>query len=103
MNSKNEERHRVFKVGDREFRLNYQNDDSACLILPDFEMNPEYTEEGHPFMLLIHDECPECTIKGEICGGCDWFVHEQGCPIGICRNEVLSRSPTQKQKRDVTW
>ena len=96
MNSENEERHRVFVVGDRVFKLYYENEVPTCLVLPNFEMHPEYTVEGHPFMLMIHDECPECSTKGEICGGCDWFVHEPGCPIGICMNEALRRSPTQK-------
>jgi len=87
MDSGNEGRYQEFIVGNKEFKLFYQNRDSDYLILPDFEARREYTEEGHPFMLMIHDECPECTAKGEICGGCDWFVHEPGCPIGICMNE----------------
>lgn len=94
MDLENEARHQVFIVGNRAFKLYYEKDDSACLILPDFETQPEYTGEGRPFMLMIHDECPECSTKGEICGGCDWFVHEQGCPIGVCMNEVFSRSLT---------
>lgn len=94
MNSEDEKRHREFKVGDRVFKLYYESEDSACLVLPDFETHPEYTEEGYSFQLLIHDECPECSTKGEICGGCDWFVNEPGCPIGICRNDVFRRRPT---------
>lgn len=94
MDSVNEERYQVFTVGNREFKLYYQKGDSGYLILPDFETYPEYSDDGHPFRLMIHDECPKCTTKGEICGGCGWFVHEKGSFIGICMNEVFRRSPT---------
>ena len=93
MDFEKEERYQVFIVGDREFKLYYEKDERDLLILPDFATNAEYTDEGHPFRLMIHDECPKCTTKGEICGGCGWFVHEKGSPIGICMNEVFRRSP----------
>ncbi len=57
-------------------------------IFPDFLENPEYTDDGKPFVMAYQDVCeyyePKPEISGENwCNDCIWFKSQKE-GIGIC-------------------
>ena len=89
---------RIVKSGGKEFRLyKYQDeyDGRYILDLPDFDEDPEYTEDGRPFRLHVQEGCvnaksrdPDGHASGD-CGGCVWFQRDEPyAPIGVCMCDV---------------
>ena len=99
---------RVIVVGGKEFRIYKYFDESLgeeLLNFPDFDENPEYTDDGRPFKMAIQECCPsakplnvEYTDPGD-CSGCVWFQLDNIVDaIGICMCEELRRTQNPKEK-----
>lgn len=58
-------------------------------IYPNFNKNPEYTDEGYPFVTAMQDVCShfEGEDSGLGCYGCRHFDHGDDL-IGICKKIV---------------
>jgi len=91
---KRNEPDKIIRVCGHEFRLYKEYDEGdglELLIYPEFDENPEYTEDNRPFALRVDDSCeygrcstPDGDNPGD-CGGCVFFYREQpDDPIGIC-------------------
>lgn len=85
--------YRVYRSGGREFPVYLEYDeqiDESCPAYPDFEENPEYTDEGRPFATAEQESCLYAKTnsfeKVKLSGSCSWFYREQmPCdPIGVC-------------------
>ena len=96
MNQKKKEPDEVIRVCGREFRLFKYYDESSgeeLLNLPNFAENPEYTDEGRPFVLAVQESCeygrddsdPDDPDPGD-CAGCTYFYRNNAPydPIGVC-------------------
>jgi len=84
---------KIVKVGGREFKLYetiHKESGMLMITLPNFEENPEYTDDGRPFTLRVQDDClyGKSTTSEEYdgdCAGCVWFhLAEPYDPIGVC-------------------
>ena len=89
------ELYRVLNVFGRHFELRYgYYEDSdrenplvdSVPIYPDFTVNPEYTDEGRPFVTKMQDACR--GYRGGVrrfaeCGDCERYCHGEDL-IGIC-------------------
>lgn len=55
-------------------------------IFPDFQKNPTYTKDGHPFVTYMQDVCRHYAgeLKNDSCYSCKHFVQGEDL-IGICR------------------
>jgi len=105
--------HEVFRVGGREFSTYQEYDetlDQYHIVYPDFEENPEYTDEGRPFATAGQESCAQGKprVPGdaapEDCGGCGWFYREVS-PfdiIGICTSDALQQSLIKKNDERIT-
>ncbi len=92
--------YRVFRCFGREFPVYYEysdEDGNAIPGYPDFEDEPQYTQDGRPFLLSVQEGCdyaeagaPDEAVDGE-CGGCKYFCREPEAPFsvfGICLCEA---------------
>ena len=95
--------YKVYRVGGRRFPIYLEYDDQldeSYPAYPDFEANPEYTEEGRPFATAEQESCPHRKPNApggpppSDCGGCGWFHREETPidPIGVCICDALRRS-----------
>lgn len=101
--------YRVFRCFGREFPVYYQysdEDGNAIPGYPDFEDNPQYTEDGRPFVLRTTEGCEygEAETPGERmgndCGGCKYFRAESEWVyslFGVCMCDVR-RLPQKKEE-----
>ena len=99
----------IIRAGGREFRLQRVYDESSgeyLLDYPDFEENPEYTDDGRPFTLLVRESCryvqsvdPNDPDPGN-CGGCILFRWERAPndAIGVCMCEPLRRPDMAREQ-----
>lgn len=94
--------HRICRAGGRSFHIYLEYDEQlqeSYPAYPDFEKQPEYTDEGRPFATAQQESCPyrkpSAAAKPlpDDCGGCGWFFREQTPydPIGICMCDALRR------------
>jgi len=98
---------KIVCAGGREFRLYRYHDEEDgryILDLPDFAENPEYTDEGRPFMLHVQDGCPNAKARNpddtnsSDCGCCYWFYQDEPfAPIGVCMCDALRRESKEEQ------
>ena len=100
MYPKQKKLYKVYQVGGRRFPVFFEYDeqlDESYPVYPDFEKNPEYTDEGRPFATAEQDSCSHCKPVApgrpmpEDCGGCGWF-HRENTPydlIGVCMCNAL--------------
>jgi len=73
------------------FKYRDEYDGSYLFNLPDFDENPEYSDDGRPFVLNVQEGCskgktgdPEIT-EPYMCCDCVWFHREnQNDLIGVC-------------------
>jgi len=90
---------KIVYAGGREFRLYkyYEEFDGKYILdLPDFDENPEYTDDGRPFTLLVQESCEHAKSRdlddqdpGD-CGGCIWFRRDEPyAPIGVCMCDAM--------------
>ena len=87
--------YKTYRVGGKSFFIYLKYDEQLeenYPAYPDFQKNPEYTNENRPFATAEQESCqyckprvPEKAPPGD-CGGCGWFFREQTPydPIGIC-------------------
>jgi len=87
--------YKTYHVGGRSFPIYLEYDGQTkegYPAYPDFELHPEYTDEGRPFVTSGQESCPMCKTNavgksppGD-CGSCGWFFRERTPvdPIGIC-------------------
>ena len=54
-------------------------------IYPDFKANPEYTDDGHPFVTQMQEQCPHgsSSFSEGYCIDCPHYCHGDDL-IGIC-------------------
>jgi len=92
---------KIILAGGKEFRLYKELDElnqEEILAYPDFEKEPEYTDDGRPFAGATDSSCrqrkpitPGEPDSGD-CGGCGWFFREaQFDIIGVCMCECRKR------------
>jgi len=94
--------YKICRVGGRSFLIYLEYDEQlkeSYPAYPDFEENPEYTDEGRPFATAEQESCPyskpkvpDSPLPGD-CGGCGWFYREKTPydPIGICKCDARRR------------
>ena len=94
-------------VRGREFRLYKYYDESLgeeLIRYPDFQEEPEYDDDGRPFVLAVQESCeygmddddPDDDDPGD-CNGCAWFFSEEPhAPIGVCMCGELRREECMK-------
>ena len=98
---------RIVRMGGREFRLYKYYDDSLgeeLINYPNFQENPEYTDDGRPFVMAIQECCPsgksddpENPDPGD-CSGCVWLCLEASADaIGVCMCDA--RRLEQKEEK----
>ncbi len=61
---------------------------------PDFEETPLYSQNGHPVVTSVRDNCPHHSSGGKFadCGSCKFFTPEsKNDLIGFCSNEALKK------------
>jgi len=81
---------RIYRAGGKEFRIytEYNEElDDFILDFPDFEANPEYTDEGRPFASSAQSGCQYSNPPGCYdCGSCEWFFREKDSKavISVC-------------------
>ena len=91
---------KIIFAGGREFRLYREYDEllkEEILKYPDFEENPEYTDEGRPFVTSAQESCPHGKYgdpDDDIpcdCGGCAFFrrEHLSHDAVGVCMCDML--------------
>lgn len=101
--------YRVLRAGGRFFPIYREYDEAlgeSFSAYPDFQEQPEYTEEGRPFATAEQESCAYSKPGAEgrplpgDCGGCGWFLREETPydPIGICMCDALRRKNTTKTK-----
>ena len=94
---------KIIRAGGREFRLYLRYDDvfeKEMLEYPDFDGNPEYTNDGRPFRVMADESCtrgksrnPESYGPGD-CGSCAFFRRDEPyAAIGVCMCDALKREP----------
>ena len=99
----------IIVVEGREFSVYREYDEISgglCTIYPDFEMNPEFTEAGHPFATAGQESCKYSRAKdssellSEDCGGCVWFFRDTSPLdiIGICKCKLLRAEPSENEQ-----
>jgi len=103
----------IVRAGGREFPLfKYRDefDGKFLLDLPDFDKNPEFTDEGRPFTLHVQDSCPHARSRdpddpddpddpGD-CGGCVWFHRDEPyAPIGVCMCDEMKREKEEERPK----
>ena len=104
MNRKEKKPDKIIRAGGREFQLyKYRDEYDGKYILnyPDFQENPEYTDEGRPFVMAIQESCeyleptdPEYPDPGD-CSGCVWCRMETPMDaICVCMCESRKRTET---------
>jgi len=92
----------TIRVEGREFSIFQEYDEGLeelYVVYPDFESNPECTDEGWPFATAGQESCAHCMAKTsdeplpEDCGGCGWFFRAESPYdiIGVCKCEELKR------------
>jgi hypothetical protein len=101
---------KILHVGGREFRIYKHHDefdDQEVLNYPDFQENPEYTDEGRPFVRVVDDACErwkpddEKSARMEGCGGCEWlFLEHDPDAIGICMCEELRLAENKNKSEE---
>jgi len=104
---------KICRVGGKEFLI-YREYDDICdkkiLIYPDFDENPEFTDEGQPFTLAVRENCEYFIAKikeDEIykdCGVCKYFSGD-GLPyhvIGICMCDTLKQHVNKNKEETKT-
>ncbi|NMP36526.1 MAG: hypothetical protein GX051_00155 [Clostridiales bacterium] len=97
--------YRIFRCFGREFPVYYQysdEDNNAIPDYPDFEVKPQYTDDGMPFALASQAGCEyfEPDTAGDAlaneCGCCKYFRTEADFSLfGICTNNK-QRLQTEK-------
>jgi len=98
---------KIIRVGGKEFRLyEYLDESDGQFVLdyPNFDENPEYTDEGRPFKLPVQEDCPHWESSktdghyyGD-CGTCVWFSRDEPlAAIGICLCEELKRASPARE------
>ena len=100
---------RIFSAGGKNFPVYLAFDEESgesYPLYPDFEMTPEYTEDGRPFATAEQEHCPyakpavaDMPTPGD-CGGCGWFYREHTPydPIGICMCGSRRRDPGERKE-----
>ena len=102
---------KIIHVGGKEFRLySYidEYDGQSVLDYPNFEENPEYTDEGRPYKLPVQEDCfhwkstvPDSPYSGD-CGSCALFHRDEPlAAIGICMCEELRLAENQNNQETV--
>lgn len=96
---------RIIRVKGHEFDLYKYYDNSLgeeLINYPNFQENPEYTDDGRPFVMAIQECCqlgePIDPGNADICdcSGCKWFFLESPTDaIGVCMCDIL-----RKQQND---
>ena len=92
---------RIIRTGGREFRLYKYYDDALgeeLINYPNFQENPEYTDDGRPFVLAIQERCsagrsndPKNPDPGD-CSGCIWLYLEAPTDtIGVCMCDAMQQ------------
>jgi hypothetical protein len=95
LNLRERKLHEIIRAGGREFRIYIEPDETGEMMpnYPDFDANPEYTDEGWPFARSISFiDCEywkprdsKCDFPGG-CGECAWLYLESDSDIiGICK------------------
>ena len=86
---------KTYRAGGKSFRIYLEYDEQLnerYPVYPNFEANPQYTNDSRPFATAEQESCLHCKPKAPEkqppydCGGCSWFFREQTPydPIGIC-------------------
>lgn len=95
--------YRTYLVGGKSFPIYLCFDEQmkeSYPLYPDFEKNPEFTDDGRPFATAEQEICSngrpreaEGPLPGD-CGGCGWFYREKSAydPIGICMCDQRRKS-----------
>lgn len=94
--SKEGDIYKVITLAGREFVLRYgyysdaERDGDPMPILPDFEKEPCFDENGSPLVTRIQDACEHYSPRGSIgdgwCADCKHYPDENG-DLGICQCE----------------
>jgi hypothetical protein len=102
---------KIYRAGGRSFPVYLEYDEQlqeSYPAYPDFEGQPEYTDEGRPFATAEQESCPfrKPNALGKPppgdCGGCGWFYREQlpYDPIGVCMCEERRREICAKSEEE---
>ncbi len=88
--------YKVITLAGREFVLKYgyysdsERDGDPMPIMPDFEKEPFFDENGNPFVARIQDACahysPRLSVGDGWCADCEHYPDEKE-DIGICQCE----------------
>ncbi len=107
MNERKKHLHKIYQVGDHHFPVYQEYDEQmgeSYPVFPDFEVCPEYTAQGRPFVTAVQESCPYAKARNleetpSDCSDCEWFFreHTHYDPIGICMNEHFKRSKDEEQ------
>ena len=101
---------KICSAGGREFLIYREYDDIAekdILNYPDFEDDPQYTDEGYPFATAVQECCEyflddgagEDEPSGD-CGSCKWFKREETLydMIGVCMCDKFKQTLMREEK-----
>ena len=108
MDSRQAKPSRIHHVGGRDFLIHQEFDDllgQYIPVYPDFEENPEYTDDGKPFKLSLDEGCSSFQSahkeNSQLCEqdaysdcGCCCFFYRGETPldlIGICTCSALQK------------
>jgi len=98
--------YKIYRAGGKLFPVCLEFDEQlgeSYPVYPDFEMHPEFTDNGRPFATAGQESCPHCKPKStenpspSDCGCCGWFHREETPydPIGVCMCDALRRADTK--------
>lgn len=105
MDNEKKNLYKVTRVAGHEFRIYLERDELGDMTpnYPDFEENPEYTDEGRPFLRVVDEGCErwqplnEESERMEGCGGCKWlYLEHPPDAIGVCMNDERKRESNTK-------
>ncbi len=104
--------YKVLSVGGREFviRYGYYSEGDRLLedpmpILPDFSVNPEYSDCGRPFVTRIQDACEHYhTADGSVgdgwCADCRFYINKND-EISLCQNRKRNIIPFEDLTEEI--